>query len=447
MCDTLVAVGNSSEDGSVIIAKNSDRDPNECQIIRYFPRIKHPPRTTVCCTYVEIPQVTETNEVVLSCPYWIWGAEMGANEHGVAIGNEAAWSKEPYAKTGLLGMDLLRLALERGDTAKQALNIITSLLDKFGQGGSSSETSQTLYHNTYIIADPREAWVLETADRHWVAERVRDVRSISNGYTIGSQWDLASPKLVSHAIEKGWCKSKEEFNVTKCYSDQAMRPATACEERSKRTLTLLKEAKGSINANTMMKILRDHGEKPGLWAPHKAVMGNVCMHASSSVFSLSAGSYVGHLTEKLATHWLTGTSNPCISVFVPTYLSGAGPSDLFSKGAGTYDDSSPWWRHEKLSRIVQPDFASRAQPVQREIQQIEKDFLVEAQRMREQAIELPAVDAAKLLHEFTDRCSKKVYENTLKWISSSMKVGNSEASPVTYRNFWNRYNVKAQLQL
>jgi secernin len=447
MCDTLVALGNSTEDGSVIIAKNSDRDPNECQVIRYFPRTKHAPRTTICCTYIEIPQVMETNEVLLSCPYWIWGAEMGANEHGVSIGNEAAWSKEPYAKTGLLGMDLLRLGLERGDTAKKALNVITSLLREHGQGGSSSAAEQTMYHNTYIIADPHEAWVLETADRFWIAERVRDVRSISNGYTIGSQWDLTSPNIVGHAIEKGWCKSKEDFNFTKCYSDQAMRPVTACEERSRRTLALLTEAKGSIDAGTMMKILRDHGVKPGVWAPYKAAMGNVCMHASSSVFSLTAGSYVGQLTEKLATHWLTGTSNPCISAFVPVYLNGAGSSELFSKGAASYDDSSPWWRHERLSRIIQLDYANRAPPIQRENNQMEKGFMEEAQRMRDKALGKPAPDAAIVLRGFTEKCSRRVYDDTLKWATDSLKAGNSEATPVTYRNFWNRYNVKAQLQL
>ncbi len=33
MCDTIVALGNSTVDGSVIFAKNSDRDPNEAQQI------------------------------------------------------------------------------------------------------------------------------------------------------------------------------------------------------------------------------------------------------------------------------------------------------------------------------------------------------------------------------------------------------------------------------
>jgi dipeptidase len=447
MCDTLVALGNSTEDGSVIIAKNSDREPNECQVIRYFPRTKNAPHTTVRCTHIEIPQVRETNEIVLSSPYWIWGGEMGANEHGVAIGNEAAWSREPYAKTGLLGMDLLRLGLERGDTAKKALNIITSLLQDYGQGGSNSVTGQNMYHNTFIIADPNEAWILETADHLWIAERARNIRTISNGYTMGAQWDLASPNIVGHAIEKGWCKSREDFDFTRCYSDQTVRPATACEERSRRTLALLEEAKGSISATIMMKILRDHGEKPGVWTPHKAAMRNVCMHASSSAFDLSAGSYVGQLTEKLPTHWFTGTSNPCISVFIPTFLNGAGSSETFSKGSSSYDDSSPWWRHEKLSRIVQLDYARRAPPIQREIQQIEEGFFEEAQRMRTQALEEEPGQSAKNLHDLTVKCSERVYKDTLKWTADSLKTGNNEASPVTYRSFWDRYNVKAKLSL
>ena len=66
-----------------------------------------------------------------------------------------------------------RLGLERGDTAEEALNVICTLLEKYGQGGPCCENkSDTCYYNSFIIADGKEAWVLETSGKHWAAEKV-----------------------------------------------------------------------------------------------------------------------------------------------------------------------------------------------------------------------------------------------------------------------------------
>src|SRR4051812_21825495 len=121
MCDTMVAMPDSTADGAVWFAKNSDREPGEAQVIEHLPRSNRHAGKTLQCTYLEIPQASETNEVLLSRPFWMWGAEIGSNEHGVTIGNEAVWTKVPIEKTGLTGMDLLRLALERTTTAREAL--------------------------------------------------------------------------------------------------------------------------------------------------------------------------------------------------------------------------------------------------------------------------------------------------------------------------------------
>ena len=98
MCDTMVVLGNASAEGVTLFAKNSDRDPREAHEVIRIPAARHPPGATIRCTYVDVPQVARTFEVLLCRPFWIWGAEMGANEHGVTIGNEAVFTKAPYDK-------------------------------------------------------------------------------------------------------------------------------------------------------------------------------------------------------------------------------------------------------------------------------------------------------------------------------------------------------------
>ena len=169
MCDTMVALPPTTAAGGVLFAKNSDRERNEAQPVSWHPRARHAPGTRLRCTYIDIPQAARTNAVILSKPYWIWGAEMGVNEHGVAIGNEAVFTKAKREKPGLLGMDLLRLGLERGASAEEAVTVITDLLQQYGQGGQAGHTHKLVYDNSFIVSDRREAWILETVGRVWAA--------------------------------------------------------------------------------------------------------------------------------------------------------------------------------------------------------------------------------------------------------------------------------------
>ncbi|MCH7484928.1 MAG: C69 family dipeptidase, partial [Chloroflexi bacterium] len=91
--------------------------------------------------------------------------------------------------------------LERGATARDALDVIVSLLEEFGQGGPCAENDPGFaYDNSFLIADSNEAWVLETAARLWVAERVpRGVRNISNRLSIRGQYDLGHKDLADEA--------------------------------------------------------------------------------------------------------------------------------------------------------------------------------------------------------------------------------------------------------
>ena len=54
------------------------------------------------------------------------------------------------------------------------MELIINLLDKHGQGGNCNESRYSFtYHNSFLIADRSEAWILETAGPHWAAEQIK----------------------------------------------------------------------------------------------------------------------------------------------------------------------------------------------------------------------------------------------------------------------------------
>jgi secernin len=328
MCDTLVLV----RPGSVLFAKNSDRDPNEAQLLEWHPARDHAPGSDVACTYVRIPQVRRTHAVLLSRPFWMWGAEMGANDQGVVIGNEAVFTREPYADTGLLGMDLLRLALERAATAERAVEVLTDLLDTYGQGGGCGHEDRSFtYHNSFLVADHRSAYVLETAGRRWEVEHVTDgARAISNGLTI--------PGFAER------------------YADRLRTRVSAC--RARRAITE-PGAAAATSALDLAGVLRDHGTADGTprYSALNGAMAAPCMHAGGlATASQTTASWVSELTPDGARHWATGTSAPCTGLFKPVDVQT--PVDLGPAPIDVADDRSAWWRHERLHRLVVRDPAA-----------------------------------------------------------------------------------------
>jgi secernin len=188
MCDSLVALP-SATGGATLFAKNSDRPPTERQLLERVRsrRNTEPVRTT----YITVePSRADTLSLVISRPEWCWGAEHGVNEAGVAIGNHTIYTTlDPrQSPPALIGMDLVRLGLERGCTASAAVEVITALLGQYGQGGSGHAPTALSrpYWSSFLVADPTSAYVIETSGRQFAIEQVRDVRALSNRTTIAA---------------------------------------------------------------------------------------------------------------------------------------------------------------------------------------------------------------------------------------------------------------------
>ncbi|MEO5724072.1 MAG: hypothetical protein ABIQ39_08210 [Ilumatobacteraceae bacterium] len=190
MCDCLVALP-AATGGATLFAKNSDRPPAEVQLVEWSPARLDTGRLRA--THVDVDVYPRaTIGTLLSRPAWCWGAEHGVNTAGVAIGNASIYTTLDPRSTpaALIGMDFVRLGLERGSTAAEAVAVITTLLAQYGQGGTGHDPVimplGRPYWNSFLVADPHEAFVVETSGRDFAVQQVEAVAATSNRTTIAS---------------------------------------------------------------------------------------------------------------------------------------------------------------------------------------------------------------------------------------------------------------------
>ncbi|XP_039351479.1 secernin-3 [Mauremys reevesii] len=376
-CDTFVALPPATVGSRVFFGKNSDRPCDEVQEIVYFPAASHKAGDKLECTYIEIEQAAKTYAVVLSRPSWLWGAEMGANEHGVCIGNEAVWGREEVCDNeALLGMDLLRLGLERADTAENALTVMVDLLEKYGQGGNCMESHMAFtYHNSFLIADRKEAWVLETSGKYWAAEKIEEgVRNISNQLSITTKIDREHPKMRDYAKSKGWWDGEKEFDFAAVYSYVNTARMTTSRGRYCEGYKLLNKHKGNITSEIMMEILRD--KESGI---------------NMEGGFMTTGSMVSILPQEPnlpCIHFFTGTPDPDRSVFKP-FIFVPNITQLLKTSSPTFghDDpvkkkprflTKPDRRHElykqhESAAVVMETFKEKGKEMLEQIRKLEKE--------------------------------------------------------------------------
>lgn len=416
-CDTWIALKDATAAKRVLFAKNSDRTVFDSQPLFLHPRRDWPAGATIDLGRISIPQAPSTYATLGSSPYWCWGYEEGINEFGVVIGNEGIFTKPLLAALaaakdrkgpapGPTGMDLVRLGLERGRTAREALNIIAALVERYGQFGSGLPTMglEGAYDNSFLIADPKEAWILETAGTLWTAKKIdRGVASISNALSIGAP-DLSSKGLIAQA--------EKSFDFAAAFRADTPEHKTArgrASTRARFSLGLLREKVGTIDEAWMRRIARDRSTAPSL---------DLDVTASACVAALPAAA------DELPVFWWCA-SVPSGGVFIPFFVHGSTLPPAVS-AAGTFgrrivppERAAPdgfaagsfWWLFRDLNDKINFDRPARLLLVRSAFDALERAFAADLPAVLDKAAALrkagKEAEAAAVLDAFRRPASAK----------------------------------------
>lgn len=345
MCDTLVVLGPDF----VGFAKNSDRDPNEAQCLDWLPAVDYPEPSVVRCTWMMIPQVARTRAVLLSRPFWMWGAEMGANDAGLVVGNEAVFTKCKLDEPGLTGMDLVRLALERAEGVTEAIEVISDLVRRYGQGGRCGYSHPNFrYHSSFMLADSSGAAVLETAGRKVAVEMVTGkARAISNGLTLPQMQPFAN-RFKGAVARCHLRRSRLEGSGQTVLGPAGLAAAL-------RDHGTGKSGSNSALAGLLSK-LSEPPASPPRYSRFTGALSAPCVHYGGWLAgSQTVASWISILRPEESKHWVTGTSAPCLSLFRPVSV-----EKPRNTGApeGFPDEHSLWWRFEQLHRQLMKDWSA-----------------------------------------------------------------------------------------
>lgn len=397
MCDTMTAF--LSADHSFFV-KNSDRDPAEFQFVYIstdpLKEFREEPFQYQKEEYINnsfqtlkrlIAKYDCPHKAILSKPDWIWGAEMGVNEFGLAIGNEAVFSRGKVPEDGLLGMDILRLALHNCKNASEALEFIIEIIENYPQGGNGSFSGKLYYHNSFLIKDFKMAFILETAADKWAVKNVGKFAAISNAYSIGDDYHSSSTGLDYNL------KEKHENKFISFFSKGNIRQQMATKFLQENEYTL----------KNMFKLTRLHRDNADI----KRGMTSTCMHPGLLIKSETTSSMVIEYREGNFLTWFTGSPNPCISLYKPLLFTENLEDHPLSSLEYAYKYSKKWREYSRAMirnhKVFQKDIRSLRDQAEEEMIGRMSQFFSNGESDRKNLQDISLKLAEKYLLSLEDR--------------------------------------------
>ena len=327
-CDMVVALGRATVDGETLFGHNCNRPGGEPMELVRVPGRVFSPGEVVPIGRLLPPQARRTWTVLAGrCPGQ-WGYQHGLNEHGVSAGLTSIRTRPHESDPGLSGPDLVRLALERASNARQAVDVLTDLAGRYGQGGAETDINPA-----FLIADGQEAHVIEMFGRHWAVQHVKEVRAVSDTCHLRQDWDQLSPGLADLAIARGWWPSDgSKLDFARGVAGDRADNASSLRRWGRATL-LLEQSNGQINRAVLRRVLSDHFEgcadevdpDSALLVPEATTL---CRHAATPADVRTAASLITQVRpdDGLPIAWFS-FGPPCQNLYFPLILAGELPNE------------------------------------------------------------------------------------------------------------------------
>jgi dipeptidase len=336
----VVALPRATTNGRTLFGHNSNQPGGAGEsLVRVCGRAFEPGES-VRTPHVTLPQVRRTHTVLAGQARGQWGYEHGVNDCGVAVGVTPYHTRLVAEQPGLAGPDLVRVALERAASARQAIDLLADLVGRHGQGGYTGRPGDGPDQDpALLVADAAEAYVFAACGRHWVVQEVGAVRALGEVCHLRQDWDRISRGLSDLAIARGWWPedgSKLDFAGALCPPEHA--GAAAPLRRWARATVLLEQHHGEIDTAFLRHLLGDHfngcPDEIDPWGPpHDAVRPDMaaitnalpcrplCQHARDAGAPATAVSLVVELgpPPEAPLVWCA-FGPPCTSVYFPLTL-------------------------------------------------------------------------------------------------------------------------------
>ena len=457
-CTSLIAAPGATTDGSVMITYAADSHTLYGELYSQ-PAADHADGA--------MRQVVEwdTGKLLGSIPEvkHTYATIGNMNEHGLTI-SESTWGgrEELVDTNGVVDYgSLIYIALQRAKNAREAIDVMTSLVRDHGYASSGE---------SFSIADPNEVWIMEMIGKGpqekgavWVARRVPD--DCISGHANHSRihqfplnepaTTIYSPDVIDFAKSKGYYTGPDSlFSFSKAYAPADMGALRGCDGRvwsyynrfapvqSEHWLPWVLRGEGDplplwikprtkVGLKDMQNMMRDHFEGtpmdmtkdvgagswdvPYRWRPLTYEVDSVEYTHERAIATQQTGfSFVAQMRKDVPAPmrgilWF-GVDDANTCSYVPIYCCVTEAPHCFAPGNGdmlTLSWDAAFWVHNYVANQVYNRYSVMIPDVRRVQTEVEDKMIAEAAATEKRVATLPEADQRRELAALSNRLAEE----------------------------------------